>query len=346
MTTDAPTRRTYRSSIPLDVLRLGADARVPSSTSKSRNPNFYLPKGNEIVLQFLSQPTDSTGTGWFTYRVAQVKSILVPGVWSGGEFAGTARAQLPWQLQDVVMDDTEPVMVNGRQLYRFTYPQMEVAPGVMKDILKEVLDGRSQSFSEKRGGRTQVETQVLTNVVVWEWPDLKKKDGSPATKPEVGAHIGLRLTKKQADMLTLALITKVKEAAAEDRELDVLDYRWSVEFTAGQSPQLTLIKRSRITEPLDIELYDFESQVLDRMDAFEEHVKAAYADLNGPGPDETEADQPEWSKPDPAEQAEAVDLFSMLATSVLRQRLKAAGVTIPPGTSRGDLLVMAAEHLS
>jgi hypothetical protein len=340
--------RTYKSSVPLDVLREGDDARVKSVMSGKRDPNFYMPRGVEITLQFLTHPSDTSGTGWFPYRVASVKSILVPGTWSTGPLAGTPRADLPWQVRDVVLEDAEVLEVNGAMKYRLGLrPKLEVMPGQVMDIQAEILDARSQNFFDANNSRLRVEWQILTNVVVWDWPDIKKKDGSTATKPEVGQHIGLRLNKAQAENLAGALLVRVKEAKKRGEDLDILQWKWTVEF-AAKSSAVTLSMDEKVTEPLDLELYDFNDQIVARMDLFEEHVQAAYADMNGAAPDEA-ADEEVWgkgTKPDFMEDAESKDLYSMVSTSVLRKKLRDSGVAIPAGTSRAQLIEMAGEALS
>lgn len=339
------TTRTYKSSIPLATIIKGADARVASTTSRPRTPNFFIPKDHTFTVQFLADPRDASATGWFPYRVASVKSILLPGVWNAGPLAGTPRADLPWSLRDVVVEDTEPMIVNGEEMYRFISPMMEVAPGLVKNVLREVLDGRTQNFAERDGGRTRVEWQVLTNVIVWEWPDLKKKDGSAMTRPDVGQHIGLRMSQSQSKSLVNRLIEKIDEAKEEGIDLNVLDYRWKVNFTSGSGSQLTLTRGKKITEPLEVEPYDFGAQIVDRMEAFEEHVKAAYADMNGPSPDEA-TDEAEAQASDPVAESEEEDLFSMITTSALRKRFKDADIAIPPGTSRSELIELAKQHFA
>lgn len=334
------TNHTFGGSVPLNLLQQGDSARV-NAPRGDRDPIWFVPRGDEITLQFLCGPDDFSNTGWYTYREAQASGILLPGTWGEGPYAGTPRGELPYGLREIPIEDIELVTVNGEQKYRYRRPYLEVSPGNLLNIVDDIIDARSQRFTDDNG-RTKVEWMTLVNVIAWEWPDKTKKDGKAAAKPEVGAHIMLKFSKNQAALIVERLAEKVEE----DPSLVITDWRWKVTIIGGKPNKLILKRGDRITEPLQYELYNIDSIIARRKERFEEHIKAAFADYLGVPKDSTDVfvEEPEPDM-DPIEETEYKELFDMMSTAALRTRLKKAEVTIPSGSSRDKLIELALEHL-
>lgn len=333
---------TFTGSAPLNLLTQGADARIDTPKG-DRDPIWFVPRGDEMTLQFITKIDDFSGTGWFTYREAQAGGILLPGSWADGPYAGTPRGELPYHLRNIPVEDIELVEVDGELKYRYRRPYLEVTPGNLMNVVDDIIDARSQRFTDDNG-RTKVEWQTLVNVIVWEWPDRKKKDGSDAAKPEKGAHILLKLSKNQAALI----VERFAEKLEEDPSLDILAWKWKVTIIGGKPNKLVLKRGEKITEPLEFEAYDSQAIISRKKDAFEDHVKAAFGDYLGttmPPPDFAVDASTEATEIDEVEAEEAGDLFGMISTPALRTRLKKAGVDIPAGSSRDALIALATEHL-
>jgi hypothetical protein len=335
---------TFTGSVPLNLLTQGDDARV-SAPRGERDPIWFVPRGDEITVSFVSAHDDFTGTGWYTYREAQASGILLPGSWADGPYAGTPRGELPYALREIPVEDIELVEVNGETKYRYRRPYLEVSPGNLMNVVDDIIDARSQRFTDDNG-RTKVEWTTLVNVVVWDWPDKLKKDGKKAAKPEHGAHILLKLSKNQAALIVERLAEKIEEEASEGKVLDIKAYKWKVTIIGGKPNKLVLKRGEKITEPLEFEAYDASAVMARRKERFEDHVRAAFGDYLGttaPPPDFAVDESTTEHEKDEVADAEATDLFSLLSTAAIRTRLKKAGVTIPAGSSREKLIELAVE---
>lgn len=329
-------------AVPLNLLLQGDSARV-STPRGERDPIWFVPRGDQMTLQFLCQPNDFSGTGWYAYREAQASGILLPGSWAEGPYAGTPRGELPYGIREIPVDDLELIEVNGEMKYRYRRPYLEVSPGNLMNVTDDIIDARSQRFPGD-DGRTKVESMVLVNCIAWDWPDKTKKDGKAAAKPEVGAHIMLKFSKNQAALI----IERLAEKVEEDPGLDILAWKWNVTIIGGKPNKLILKRGERITEPLQYELFDIGAIIARRKERWEEHVKSAFADYLGiaaPPPDFAVDDSTEPTG-DPIEENAQKDFFDLMSTAALRARLKKAEVTIPAGSSRDKLIELALAHLS
>ena len=255
---------TYTGAVPMSVLA-DQESRIKTPGTGERDPIWFTPRGHEMTLQFIADPHD-TVRGFVLFREAQVGQILLPGKWATGPWQGTPRADLPWHLRDVPMQDIE--MVDPTH-WRYRRDFVEVTPGQLLSLTDDVLDARSQRFPGENG-RVNVEWVGLTNVIVHAWPqDIKKKDGSDAAKPEIGSHILLKMSKRQTEMLVERLIEK-----SEDMEIDPREWTWLVTFIGGTPNKLILKKGERITEPLEYEPYDILGMLGRKRQAFIEHISA------------------------------------------------------------------------
>lgn len=333
---------TYTGSVPLNLL--GQENARVAPPRGDRDPIWFVPRGEELTIQFLCAPDDYTGTGWFSYREAQASGILLPGSWTTGPYAGTPRGELPYALREIPVEDLELIEVNGEMKYRYRRPYLEVSPGNLLNVTDDIIDARSQRFTDDNG-RTKVESMVLVNVIAWAWPTTKRKDGKDAAKPDVGAHIMLKFSKNQAALIVERLAEKIEE----DSNLDILAWKWHVTIIGGKPNKLILKRGERITEPLQYELYDIAEILGRRKERWEEHVKAAYGDYLGIPTSASESepvDDSDEAEGDPIEESAQKDFFDLMSTAALRSRLKKAEVTIPAGSGRDKLIELALAHLS
>lgn len=332
----------YLSGITLDLLSQGKEARVASAGSGTRSPIWYLPRNNPITVSFLQDGIGTTPTQWFPFREARAAGLLLPGTWTTGEYAGTPRGAVPRGMTAIVVEDIESITVDGEPKIRYKQPLIEVAPGRVLNVVNDIIDARSQRFPQK-DGRTSVEWQVLTNVVVWDWPDEKGKDGNVRPKPDKGAHIVLQMPRRAAQMIR----EKMADFIDMDDEFDLTAWKWKMTLVSGTPNQLIMKKSEAepLVEPLDVEPINLLDLVTERKERFEALVRAAYADMANPAaaPDFVEArDSSEEEKEvDEVVENEERDLFDMMTTAALRSRLKKAGVAIPAGASREKLLDLA-----
>lgn len=337
----------YMSATTLDLLAKGKEGRVASAGSGDREPIWFMPRNEELVLTFTALPTEGGKHGWFPFREASAKGVLIPGTWSTGEYAGTPRGELPWRMQEIPVEDIETVIVDNEPKLKYRRPFLEVLPGQLMNVVDDIIDARSQRFTDDNG-RTKVDWMVLVNAVVWEWPDIKKKDGTSRAKPAKGELIALKMPKRVAQMI----VERLAERMEEDPDLDPREYQWRVTLVGGQPNSIILKRASKLEAPLDITPHDLESFVVTRKERFEEHIKAAYADMASPQtakPDfvDSPADESEeYHATDAVADKESKEFWELTTTAALRSRLKKAGVEIPSGSSRDKLIELAAANLS
>lgn len=299
-------------------------ANNPSTSNYETSVVWNFPDETEVVLQFLDDTLDRNS--WFAFRETYCPEFKhVSGLWTDGPYTGRERAEIPFSMRDIPIEDVEVDSANG---LRYDRPDLVEICGTQMDLRTEVLDGSSVAWAD-REGNVRASWKLMFNVVVLDWADSLNKKGEPKRHPQPGDHILMKFRKNDWEM-----IAGVLRSRSEDEGVDVDGSKWKLSSKKAnkklaQDRHISVTRKGEAL-PLDVELYDIEAQYQSSRENFIALARAAAADQQGSSSSVVVTDEAERpvSNIDP----------KMMSVAGLKTRLAEAGVEIPARATRAELV--------